>query len=87
MFYYVLINVSDCQVMRIYHKYLLQDNPQISKPILQAFTEAGNVVFWSAAGVITVAFVLSFFVKEIPLRKTSGVAAKAEEEAKMAAMH
>jgi EmrB/QacA subfamily drug resistance transporter len=62
-------------------------SPEISKPILQAFTEAGNVVFWSAAGVITVAFVLSFFVKEIPLRKTSGVAAKAEEEAKMAAMH
>jgi EmrB/QacA subfamily drug resistance transporter len=62
-------------------------SPEISKPILQAFTEAGTVVFWSAAGVIAVAFVLSFFVKEIPLRKTSGVAAKAEEEAKMAAMH
>jgi EmrB/QacA subfamily drug resistance transporter len=54
-------------------------SPEISEPILVAFTQAGVVVFNSAAAVIAVAFVLSWFVKEIPLRTESGVAAKAAE--------
>ncbi|MEO0026711.1 MAG: hypothetical protein RL716_42 [Actinomycetota bacterium] len=54
-------------------------SPEISEPILVAFTQAGVVVFNSAAAVIAVAFVLSWFVKEIPLRTQSGVAAKAAE--------
>ena len=62
-------------------------SPEISKPILVAFTEAGVSVFQAAAIVIAIAFVLSWFVKEVPLRKVSGVAAKAEEEAKLASMH
>ncbi|MEY4639405.1 MAG: hypothetical protein RLY13_403, partial [Actinomycetota bacterium] len=62
-------------------------SPEISKPILVAFTEAGVSVFSAAALVIALGFVLAFFVKEVPLRKVSGVAAKAEEEAKLASMH
>jgi EmrB/QacA subfamily drug resistance transporter len=62
-------------------------SPEISKPILIAFTESGVNVFTAAAAVIAIGFVLSFFVKEVPLRKMSGVAAKAEEDAKMASMH
>ncbi|MEY4423892.1 MAG: hypothetical protein RLZZ258_995 [Actinomycetota bacterium] len=54
-------------------------SPEISEPVLVAFTQAGVVVFNSAAAVIAVAFVLSWFVKEIPLRTQSGVAAKAAE--------
>lgn len=54
-------------------------SPEISEPILVAFTQAGVVVFNSAAAVVAVAFVLSWFVKEIPLRTQSGVEAKAAE--------
>jgi len=65
-------------------------SPEIALPIQQAFTEAGDVVFSSAAVVIAIGFVLTFFVKEIPLRDKSGVEAAAEDaakEAKMASMH
>ena len=62
-------------------------SPEIANPILIAFTEAGTTVFLAAAAVTAVGFVLSLFVKEVPLRDVSGVAAKAEEEAKLAAMH
>jgi MFS family permease len=62
-------------------------SPEIAKPILVAFTEAGVSVFSAAAAVIFVGFVLTLFVKEVPLRKVSGVAAKAEEDAKLAGMH
>lgn len=67
--------------------FLLTISPEISKPILIAFTEAGNTVFMAAAVVIAIGFVLSLFVKEVPLRDKSGVAAKAEEDAKLSAIH
>lgn len=54
---------------------------EIARPILVSFTEASVVVFNSAAAVVAVAFVVSLFIKEIPLRQQSGVAAKAEENA------
>jgi EmrB/QacA subfamily drug resistance transporter len=62
-------------------------SPEIANPILVAFTEAGTTVFLAAAAVTAVGFVLSLFVKEVPLRDVSGVAAKAEEEARLASMH
>lgn len=61
-------------------------SPEIALPIQTAFTESGAVVFASAAAVIAVAFVLSLFVKEIPLRDKAGFAAAAED-AKTAGMH
>jgi EmrB/QacA subfamily drug resistance transporter len=62
-------------------------SPEIANPILIAFTQAGTTVFLAAAAVTAVGFVLSLFVKEVPLRDVSGVAAKAEEEAKLPSMH
>ena len=62
-------------------------SPEIANPILVAFTQAGTTVFLAAAAVTAVGFVLSLFVKEVPLRDVSGVAAKAEEEARLASMH
>jgi EmrB/QacA subfamily drug resistance transporter len=62
-------------------------SPEISEPILIAFTESGVSVFVAAAAVLSIGFVLSFFVKEVPLRQMSGVAAKAEEDAKLSGMH
>ena len=54
---------------------------EIARPILIAFTESGVAVFRAASLVTFIALVLSFFVREIPLRMQSGVAAKAEAEA------
>ncbi len=67
-------------------------SPEISHPILVAFTESSVTVFNTAALVVFIAFALSFFVKEIPLRMKSGVQAAAEdaaarEEAKLSSMH
>lgn len=67
-------------------------SPEIAQPILIAFTESSVTVFNTAAIVVLVAFVLSFFVKEIPLRMQSGVQAAAEdaaarEEAKLSSMN
>ena len=67
-------------------------SPEISHPILVAFTESSVTVFNTAAAVVFIAFALSFFVKEIPLRMKSGVQAAAEdaaarEEAKLSSMH
>ena len=67
-------------------------SPEIAQPILIAFTESSVTVFNTAAVVVLVAFALSFFVKEIPLRMQSGVQAAAEdaaarEEAKLSSMH
>lgn len=67
-------------------------SPEIAQPILIAFTESSVTVFNTAAIVVLVAFALSFFVKEIPLRMQSGVQAAAEdaaarEEAKLSSMN
>lgn len=70
--------------------FLQHISADIAKPILIAFTESGVAVFNAAAIVTFIALVLSFFVKELPLRMQSGVAAKAEAadtDAALASMH
>lgn len=69
--------------------FLQNISSEIARPILIAFTESGVSVFRAASVVTFIALVLSFFVKEIPLRMQSGVAAKAEaadQDASLAAM-
>lgn len=61
-------------------------SPEIALPIQTAFVQSGSVVFASAAVVVAVAFVLTLFVKEIPLRDKAGFAAAADD-AKSASMH
>lgn len=61
-------------------------SPEIALPIQTAFVQSGSVVFASAAVVVAVAFVLTLFVKEIPLRDKAGFAAAADD-AKTAGMH
>jgi EmrB/QacA subfamily drug resistance transporter len=46
---------------------------QIRQPLLDAFTEAIDTVFLVGVPVITAAFLLTLFLKEIPLRETSGL--------------
>ena len=68
--------------------FLSRISPELAKPIKQAFSESAVQVFGSAAFVVTVAFILTWFVKEIKLRTKSGVQEQAEAKAAQAAsMH
>jgi hypothetical protein len=46
---------------------------------LTGFADSMNTVFLVAALLMIPAFVLAFFVKEIPLRTTAGAEARAED--------
>ncbi|WP_439677432.1 MDR family MFS transporter [Embleya sp. MST-111070] len=60
-------------------------DPRLAAPFKEGFSEAMQLVFLIAACVMAVAFVLVFFIKEVPLRTMSGLEAKAAEEAERAA--
>jgi EmrB/QacA subfamily drug resistance transporter len=63
-------------------------SPQLGNPIKQAFAESSTLVFSTAAFVVALAFILTWFVKETKLRTKSGVQEQAEaREAAAAAMH
>ena len=65
--------------------FLKTASPELADPIKQAFAESASGVFISASAVVIVAFVLSFFIKEVALRNKSGVQERAEQAA--ASMH
>lgn len=64
-------------------------SPELGNPIKQAFAESAVQVFTSATVVVAVAFVLTWFLKEIALRTKSGMQEQAEQKqaADAAAMH
>ena len=49
--------------------------PQIQKVILQGFADSMDTVFLTVSVLMIPAFILTFFIKEVPLRKTGGIAA------------
>ncbi|MEV6611323.1 MFS transporter [Kutzneria sp. NPDC051319] len=56
-------------------------NPAIlAQPFQEGFTNAMHIVFIGAAIVAAVAFILTVFTKEVPLRTQSGIQAQAAEE-------
>ena len=56
-------------------------NPAIlAQPFQEGFTNAMHIVFFGAAIVAAVAFILTLFTKEVPLRMQSGIQAQAAEE-------
>ncbi len=55
--------------------------PQVQHLVVEAFVKATNVVFLTAAGVILVAFALSFLLKEIRLKGAAEHAAPAADPA------
>jgi len=68
--------------------FLKRISPELAKPIKQAFSESAVQVFGAAALVVTIAFILTWFVKEIKLRTKSGVQEQADAKAAAAAsMH
>jgi hypothetical protein len=63
-------------------------DPRLARPFLIGFADSAVVVFASAAVVVLIAFVLTFFLKAPPLRTKSAVQEKADAEAaKLASMH
>jgi EmrB/QacA subfamily drug resistance transporter len=59
--------------------FLAHLDPAISRPFLDGFTHAGDVVFAITAFLLLIAVVLSIRLKEVPLRLVSGAQARAQE--------
>jgi EmrB/QacA subfamily drug resistance transporter len=61
--------------------FLITASPELANPIKQAFAESTAGVFVSATVVVSAAFIVSLFIKELALRTKSGVQEKAEQAA------
>jgi EmrB/QacA subfamily drug resistance transporter len=48
--------------------FLQKADPRLARPFLEGFTDSIQLVFLIAAGVMVLAFLVSLFIKEIPLR-------------------
>ena len=60
-------------------------DPRLSAPFLQGFNDAAVSIFWVALAVVTVAFILSWFLKTSPLRNKSALQENAENDAALEA--
>ncbi|MDL5157693.1 MFS transporter [Actinomycetospora termitidis] len=60
-------------------------DPRLAQPYFEGFASSMDLVFLVAACVIAVGFVLIWFLKEVPLRTTSGIQARQAEESGRAA--
>lgn len=61
--------------------FLQRIDPRLARPFLVGFSDAMDGVFLTAAGVMSVAFVVLLFLRELPLRNESGIAALAAQRA------
>ncbi len=59
--------------------FLQHIDPRLARPFLVGFSNAMDEVFLVASGVMFLAFVLLFFLEEVPLRNQSGIEALAAE--------
>jgi EmrB/QacA subfamily drug resistance transporter len=60
--------------------FLQRVDARLAHPFLTGFADSIDLVFWVVAAVGVVAFVVTLFVKEIPLRTSSAVSVMAEGE-------
>jgi len=60
-------------------------DPRLAQPVLEGFAKSMSLVFTIGAGVLAIAFVVSFFLPEEKLRTQSGLQARESEEAATAA--
>ncbi|WP_448332754.1 MFS transporter [Streptomyces sp. DSM 41534] len=60
--------------------FIQQLDPRLSEPFKQGFADSMHVVFLIAAGVVALAFLMVLWTKEVPLRKMSGLEARAAAE-------
>ena len=61
--------------------FIQQLDPRLARPFLVGFSSSMDLVFIVAAAVVLVAFVLIWFMREVPLRTVSGLQAAAAERA------
>lgn len=61
--------------------FLKTADPRLAEPFLVGFSDASVTVFWVSLAVVLVAFVVSFFLKAPPLRKTPALPEAADENA------
>ena len=66
--------------------FLAKLDPRLAKPFLDGFSDAIDLVFFAATGVLLVAFVVVFFLPEEQLRTMSGIEARRQQEADDAAV-
>jgi MFS family permease len=55
-------------------------NPQLAQPFKAGFTDSMHIVFLLGAAVMVLAFLVAAWTKEVPLRKVSGLEARAAAE-------
>jgi EmrB/QacA subfamily drug resistance transporter len=60
-------------------------DPRLARPVLEGFANSIDLVFTIGACVLAIAFVVSWFLPEEPLRTQSGIQARESEEAATAA--
>ncbi len=65
--------------------FLTGANPALANPFLVGFSEATVSIYWIGFAVVAAAFVLSWFVKAVPLRQKSAMQEAADENAAMMA--
>lgn len=56
-------------------------DPRLAEPFKRGFADSMHTVFLMGAIVVAAAFLLMWFIKEVPLRQISGLQARAEAEA------
>ncbi|WP_191966666.1 MDR family MFS transporter [Microbacterium testaceum] len=59
--------------------FLVGADPRLTKPILVGFNSSSTTVYWTAMGVVLLAFVLSLFFRTPPLRSKSALQEAADE--------
>ncbi|MCT2582527.1 MFS transporter [Actinophytocola gossypii] len=62
-------------------------DPALARPVLTGFAESIDTVFMVGGFVMAVAFVLMWFLREVPLSDKSGIERVAEDEAAPVAVH
>lgn len=65
--------------------FLTQADPRLAEPFLVGFANAAVSVYWISFIVLAIAFIISWFVKSIPLRQKSGMQEAADADAALAA--
>ncbi|MER7915530.1 MULTISPECIES: MFS transporter [unclassified Streptomyces] len=59
--------------------FIQQLDPRLAQPFKEGFTDAMHVVFLCAAAIMVLGFLVAIWTKEVPLRKVSGLEARAAE--------
>ncbi|WP_030801273.1 MFS transporter [Streptomyces sp. NRRL S-337] len=61
--------------------FIQQLDPRLAEPFKRGFADSMHTVFLMGAVVVALAFLLMWFIKEVPLRQISGLQARAQAEA------